>query len=148
MFTWSNVLSLIRCPLALLFLFPQMEVRAGAVLAAVLTDCIDGYLARRYKLTTKLGAILDPLMDKFFVSFVLAILFYERILGSWEVVAMLSRDMILLFFSLYLLLKRNWRTYNYHSLVWGKVTTSLQFVVLFLLTINKNPSPHNLPHDL
>ena len=77
MFTLSNVLSLVRGPLAFLFLIDRIDVRAGVILAAILTDCVDGYLARRYKYTTRLGAILDPVMDKFFVLFVLSILFYE-----------------------------------------------------------------------
>lgn len=136
MFTLSNVLSLVRGPLAFLFLINRIDLRACIILVAVLTDCIDGYLARRYKYTTRLGAILDPLMDKFFVFFVLSILFYERTLNGWEVVAMLSRDMVLFVFSLYLLIKNEWKTYNYRSLVWGKVTTSLQFIVLFFLALN------------
>ncbi len=136
MFTLSNVLSLVRGPLAFLFLINRIDVRAGVIIAAVLTDCIDGYLARRYKYATRLGAILDPVMDKFFVLFVLSILFYERTLNGWEVVAMLSRDMVLFVFSLYLLLKNEWKTYNYRSLLWGKVSTSLQFIVLFFLALN------------
>ena len=136
MFTLSNVLSLIRGPLAFLFLIDRIDVRAGVILGAILTDCVDGYLARRYKIATKLGAILDPVMDKFFVFFVLSILFYERSLNGWEVVAMLSRDMVLFVFSLYLLIKNEWKTYNYRSLIWGKASTSLQFIVLFLLALN------------
>ncbi len=136
MFTVSNVLSLIRGPLAFLFLINRIDVRAGVILAAILTDCIDGYLARRYKHTTRFGAILDPVMDKFFVFFVLAVLFYEKALGSWEVAAMLSRDMVLFVFSFYLLIKNRWKTYNYRSLVWGKATTSLQFIVLFFISLN------------
>ena len=136
MFTLSNVLSLVRGPLAFLFLINRMDIRAGVVLAAILTDCVDGYLARRYKHTTQLGAILDPLMDKFFVIFVLSILFYERSLAGWEMIAMLSRDMVLFVISLYILLKNQWKNYNYRSLVWGKVTTSLQFIVLFFLSLN------------
>ena len=141
MFTLSNVLSLVRGPLAFLFLINRIDVRAGVILAAILPDCIDGYLARRYKYTTQFGAILDPVMDKFFVFFVLAVLFYEQALSEWEVVAMLSRDMILFTFSLYLLMKGSWKTYNYRSLVWGKATTALQFIVLFFLALNIQFSP-------
>ena len=125
-----------RGPLAFLFLIHRMEVRVGVILVAILTDRIDGYLARKYKHTTRVGAILDPLMDKFFVFFVLSVLFYEHTLGGWEVFAMLSRDMALFLFSLYLLIKNEWKSYNYRSLLWGKVTTALQFTVLFFLAFN------------
>jgi CDP-diacylglycerol--glycerol-3-phosphate 3-phosphatidyltransferase len=140
MFTVSNLLSLIRGPLAFLFLIDRVDVRATVIVIAILTDCIDGYLARRYKHITKLGAILDPLMDKFFVFFVLSILFYESALTGWEVLTMLSRDMVLFAFSLYLLLKNQWKGYNYRSLWWGKATTSLQFLVLFLLSLGVKPT--------
>ncbi|MBM3193238.1 MAG: CDP-alcohol phosphatidyltransferase family protein [Chlamydiae bacterium] len=136
MFTLSNVLSLVRGPLAFLFLINRVDVRAFVILAAILTDCVDGYLARRYKHTTKLGAILDPLMDKFFVFFVVSILFYENRLGGLEIAFMLLRDMVLFGFSLFLLLKKAWKNYNYRSLWWGKATTSLQFIVLLFLALN------------
>lgn len=43
------------------------------VLAAV-TDALDGYLARRYEMTTPMGAFLDPVADKLMVSAALVVL--------------------------------------------------------------------------
>jgi CDP-diacylglycerol--glycerol-3-phosphate 3-phosphatidyltransferase len=43
------------------------------VLAAV-TDAFDGYLARRYGMTSRLGAFLDPVADKLMVSAALIVL--------------------------------------------------------------------------
>jgi|JI9StandDraft_1071089.scaffolds.fasta_scaffold07006_3 CDP-diacylglycerol--glycerol-3-phosphate 3-phosphatidyltransferase len=136
MFTPSNVLSLLRLPLALLFFIDREEIRAVIVVLAILTDCIDGYVARRYQHTTRLGAVLDPLMDKFFVFIALGILFSEKSLGGWEVFSMLSRDLALFLFGLFLLLRQNLRGYNYHSLITGKIFTGLQFTTLFLLSLH------------
>jgi CDP-diacylglycerol--glycerol-3-phosphate 3-phosphatidyltransferase len=136
MFTLSNVLSFLRAPLAFLFIINRVDVRAVVVIAAMLTDGIDGYLARRYKFTTRFGAILDPLMDKFFVLVILTILFSEARIQSFELIALLSRDVSLFIFALYLGIVRKWKGYNYRSMLWGKVTTALQFPVLFLLAIN------------
>ena len=36
-------------------------------MAAALTDCVDGFLARRFDQQTKLGAVLDPIADKLLV---------------------------------------------------------------------------------
>ena len=38
---------------------------------AAITDYFDGYLARRYNLTSEVGEILDPIADKILIVFVL-----------------------------------------------------------------------------
>ena len=44
---------------------PQGRIIAAAIFgAAAITDIIDGYLARKLKMTTKVGEALDPLADK------------------------------------------------------------------------------------
>jgi CDP-diacylglycerol--glycerol-3-phosphate 3-phosphatidyltransferase len=55
----------------------------GFVIAAV-TDFFDGWLARRYKVESLLGAILDPIADKVLVAGAVVGL---AILGSWMVAA-------------------------------------------------------------
>lgn len=55
----------------------------GFVVAAV-TDFFDGWLARRYKVESLLGAILDPIADKVLVAGGVVGL---AILGSWMVAA-------------------------------------------------------------
>ncbi len=75
--TPSNIISLLRGPLAFLFIIDNSLCRGIAIILAMLTDSLDGYLARRYQTTTRLGAILDPAMDKFFVCFITTI-FYMK----------------------------------------------------------------------
>lgn len=136
MFTLSNGLSILRAPLAILFAFCSYKTRWLVVVLAMFTDIIDGYLARRYKHTTKFGAILDPLMDKFFTLLVICVLFYEKYLPLWEVIAFLSRDIVLFCFGLYVLALGRLKTYPYKSLKLGKITTALQFFVLIFLSAN------------
>lgn len=135
-FTLSNVLSLARAPLALLYLIAIPEVRITVVLLAILTDIVDGYLARRYKVTTKLGAILDPLMDKFFVFFILGILFFEGRILDWQVVAMLTRDISIITFGTFIFSLGRLKNYKYQSVYAGKLMTALQFSVIFLLSLH------------
>ncbi len=47
------------------------------VLAAV-TDCLDGYIARRLGQTSALGAFLDPVADKLMVAVVLVLLVQDQ----------------------------------------------------------------------
>ncbi|HEU0277443.1 MAG TPA: CDP-alcohol phosphatidyltransferase family protein [Rhodanobacteraceae bacterium] len=49
-------------------------VAAAVFLLAALTDWLDGYLARRMKLTSAFGAFLDPVADKLMVAVTLFLL--------------------------------------------------------------------------
>lgn len=134
MWNLSNSLSLLRAPLALLFLIDNEMLRLMAILLAMLTDSIDGFLARRYHQTTRIGAILDPAMDKLFVFFALAIFLGEQRLELWQACVMLSRDIALCLFGVYLGTTGLWQSFEFRAIRWGKVSTALQFVVLIGLT--------------
>eukprot|EP00434_Breviolum_minutum_P037159 symbB.v1.2.032936.t1/scaffold4026.1/size46687/4 len=54
--------------------WPNPALAAGLFGAAAITDWFDGYLARRWKQQTSLGALLDPLADKLLVSTTLVLL--------------------------------------------------------------------------
>lgn len=130
MITLSNGLSFSRAPLALLFLQESPTLRLLGVLLAMFTDSIDGYLARRNQSVSRLGAILDPVMDKLFVYVALAALFSEGKIGAFEMAAMLSRDFFLFLYGTMITLVGKWQTIVFRAIRWGKVTTALQFVVL------------------
>jgi phosphatidylglycerophosphate synthase len=130
MFTLSNSLSLCRAPLALLFLYESPLLRVCAVILAMVTDTIDGYVARRTKTVSRIGVVLDPLMDKFFVYFALTVLFLEGRLLLWEVGALASRDFALLAYGAIIWMTGRWKTIVFQAIQWGKVATALQFVVL------------------
>lgn len=141
MFSLSNGLSLLRAPLALLFFLPSPTWRTLAIILAMFSDGLDGFLARRRRSTTKLGAILDPAMDKLFVFIALGVLLYDQQLETWQALSMISRDFALCFFGIYLTLSGKWQTYQFRAIRWGKATTALQFVVLIGVTL-KGPLPH------
>jgi len=60
---------------------------------AGLTDLLDGYLARKYKLVTNLGKLLDPLADKILVLGTMVFLVQLNRLPAWMVVVVLSREL-------------------------------------------------------
>ena len=52
-----------------LFKLPSGDLIATVLfVAAALTDYLDGYLARKGKMVTKLGALLDPVADKLLIT--------------------------------------------------------------------------------
>lgn len=135
-----NLISLLRAPLALLFLVENTTFRVALVFLAMITDGIDGFIARKYNQKSSLGAALDPAMDKFFVFFVLLILFIEKKISLPQALTMHSRDFFLCLFGLYLRMKGRWKKFQFRSIRWGKVTTALQFLVLIALCLGKSIS--------
>ena len=62
--------------------FPHHHgVTASLFLVGAATDWLDGYLARKWEQTSKLGAFLDPVADKLIVATALC-LFIEHISQS------------------------------------------------------------------
>lgn len=61
-------------------------------LFAALTDSLDGYLARKWKQTTKLGAILDPLADKLLITAALISLVELGRVAAWIAIVIIGRE--------------------------------------------------------
>lgn len=69
----------------------------GIFAAASITDFFDGYLARRWKQTSNIGRMLDPIADKLVVSVVLLLLAAEGSLKNWSLwaaVIILCREIL------------------------------------------------------
>lgn len=57
-------------------------------LLAGLTDCLDGFIARKFNLITMLGKVLDPIADKLLTAAVVFSLVYSRVI-HWQVLAVI-----------------------------------------------------------
>jgi cardiolipin synthase (CMP-forming) len=72
---------------------PEAYGQAFAVLAVVAcTDWVDGYVARRFDQVTKLGRVLDPLIDRALMVTVALTLLLVGIMPWWLVVLVVGRD--------------------------------------------------------
>lgn len=136
MLNFSNVLSLSRAGFALAFLQDNAAIRFLAILLAMISDFLDGFIARRQGTSTQFGAILDPIMDKFFVFFAGGIFYLSGRLTPWELIALISRDISLCLFGIYLGVVKGWKGYECKAILWGKLTTLAQFFVLIGLTFH------------
>lgn len=143
MITFPNFLSFLRIPLALAFLQPHVEWRILAILGSMLTDFMDGFLARRYNMCSRVGTTLDPMSDKFFVFAAIAVLISEGQLTWIAAMSMICRDFAVILFGLYLILTRQWDNYRFRAIWCGKIATTLQLGVLLSLTMHY-PVPNGI----
>jgi len=96
----ANWLTLLRILLVPVFIALLVYRRPGFALVvfatAALTDLLDGYVARRQRRQSRLGAFLDPLADKLLLVASFATLTYLRVLPAWIMIVVVSRDAILM----------------------------------------------------
>ena len=95
-----NFLTLVRiaaCPVLVLLLTEQNYELAFVVFVfAGVTDGLDGYIAKRFNWTSSLGAILDPLADKFLIASAYIMLVILQDIPFWLLVAVVFRDFVII----------------------------------------------------
>lgn len=99
--TVPNALSLGRLVGIPVFLWLVLVERADvwAFLVLVIagaSDWFDGYLARRLQQTSRLGELLDPLVDRLYILATLLGLALRDVIGWWLVGLLVGRDLMLL----------------------------------------------------
>jgi len=109
-------------------------IALGIFLVAVITDFFDGYIARTRHQKTMAGAILDPVADKillisaFICLYKVSVLFDVVRFPIWLVVAVISREVILLLGAMIIYLVHG--QFNVEPTVWGKMTTFFQIMCI------------------
>ncbi|MFN3659182.1 MAG: CDP-alcohol phosphatidyltransferase family protein [Pseudolabrys sp.] len=63
--------------------------------AAGVSDAVDGFLAKRFRMTTVLGAYLDPLADKALIVSIYLTLGINGLIPRWLVIMVVSRDILI-----------------------------------------------------
>jgi cardiolipin synthase (CMP-forming) len=64
-------------------------------LAAGVSDGVDGFLAKRFNMTTELGAYLDPVADKALIVSIYVTLGIHGEIPGWLVILVVSRDIMI-----------------------------------------------------
>ncbi len=98
--TVPNALSFLRLLGVPLFLYLVLVVHADAwalilLIVSSLTDWADGKLARLLDQTSRLGAILDPFVDRLYVVTTLFALVARDILPWWIAAVLIGREIVL-----------------------------------------------------
>lgn len=126
-FNLPNILTFLRLamvPVTVCLILSDQTIAAFAVfLAACLTDLLDGYIARKYNLTTKLGIWLDPLADKMMAVAVIVCFTIEGILPLAILIIVFAKEFLMLLGGFIILRK-------------GHVTPSNKFGKIAALLLN------------
>lgn len=73
----------------------QWAIAFLVFLAAGISDAADGFIAKRYGMSTNLGAYLDPLADKVMLVSIYVSLGILEIFEPWLVILVVSRDILI-----------------------------------------------------
>jgi CDP-diacylglycerol--glycerol-3-phosphate 3-phosphatidyltransferase len=136
-FNLPNQLTAARLVLAIvLFLLIAGRHWMGCVLvfaAAAFTDWLDGYLARRQGLSSALGRVFDPLVDKVLVCGAYIFLLVEKEAGllPWMVTVVVARELIIT--GMRSFLENRGTTFGADWL--GKLKMGLQCAALFAIFV-------------
>jgi cardiolipin synthase len=124
-------LSLSRLVFAALFLMTSDALlRAGLIIVSGLTDVLDGWIARHARLTSRLGALIDPVGDRGFAVTALLALLVDGLLTPAQVCLLLVRDVGTAVGFLVTRLVPTFRPVELKARMLGKAVTSLQTVTL------------------
>ncbi len=138
--TVLTILRLIAVPVlvvTLLVPFHRHEVISFVIfVAACLTDMLDGFWARRKKMETILGSLLDPLADKLLITSALICLVGNGVVASWMAVIIIGRELAITGFRA----MASSRGYNIPASRWGKIKMIFETVIVAILILG----PHYL----
>jgi len=101
---------------------------------AGITDFLDGYIARKYDLISKIGTVMDPLADKFMQLTALTSLTLAKALPLWILIIFLAKEFFMIATGTILY----WRKENkmvIPSHVIGKIATIVSSLAVILLII-------------
>lgn len=73
----------------------QLQAAFLTFVVAGVSDAVDGFLAKRFKWETELGAYLDPIADKLLIVCIFIALGVTARLPSWLVIIVVSRDVLI-----------------------------------------------------
>lgn len=106
--------------------------------AVCITDWLDGYLARRWQVISKLGQILDPVADKLLLIAMYLALGLWGYIPMWATMFVLTRDFLILAISLGILLTRTINLPLTPHFI-GKLSTTLQMLFIGLVLASGHP---------
>lgn len=134
-----NLLSASRLLLAAGFVAAgETDTRVGIIGAAAASDFLDGWIARRAKVTSKWGALIDPIADRVFVLTVVATLLFTGQLSTPQYFILIMRDIMTAIGFIVARMVPGLKPVVFQARVLGKVVTVLQMATLVAVLVAPN----------
>lgn len=112
------------------------RLASGLFLFACITDFLDGFIARKFKISTKLGEMLDPIADKLLISSIIVMFVKFRKVNEIPCLLILTRELIIAGLREFLALVKISVPVSHLA----KVKTTVQMISLFLLLLGTKGS--------
>lgn len=110
-------------------------IAALIFIVAASTDGLDGYIARKRKMVTNLGKLLDPLADKLLIAAVLISLVEMGKCDAWIAIVIISREFAITGLRQVALLEGK----VVAASKWGKWKTGVQITAIIAMLLNNFP---------
>ena len=129
--TPPNLISLSRLAMAGVFLgVHNADWRVGVVFTAMVSDVLDGVIARVSRSTTTFGALIDPIADRIFMLVAFIAVTVDGLISPWQLALLLVRD-VMTVIGWFVARNVSWLRQITFKARWpGKGVTVLQFVTL------------------
>ncbi len=114
-------------PLIWLITTERMHAAFWLLLAAGLSDALDGFIAKRFNARTELGAYLDPIADKTLLDGIYVALALAGWLPAWLAMLVVGRDVLIVLGVV--LIQRRDPLFRAKPLLIGKVNTFAQLAL-------------------
>jgi cardiolipin synthase len=129
-----NILSSSRVLLAAAFVAVRgADGRLALVGVAGATDFLDGWIARRARVTSRWGALIDPIADRFFALVAVSTFLFQGELSTVGYFVMISRDLMTAVGFLVARVVSWLNPVQFRARMSGKIVTVLQLVTFVAL---------------
>ena len=142
-FSIPNILGYIRLILACCYLFVCYRATskedyyvAGAIIGiSMITDFLDGKIARHFHMITDWGKILDPVADKVTLGVIVLSFLWRYPFSKAVFIVLIGKEGFMFLAGLWLM-KQGWRTSG--AIFIGKVCTAMLYLISILLLLIPN----------
>jgi cardiolipin synthase len=128
---------------AILVMDRHYRAALAVLMAAALSDILDGTVARLLKQESALGVALDPIADKILMTTAYITLALRGALPWWLTIIVLSRDVAILMTAALISLVAGYRPF--HPSFLGKASTVAQMWTVFLAVCRRARVPYVTP---